>query len=63
MKISDNIGINPEIWKDKTKEEFVKLCKGKIAPAEIESKWLEFKKLYPSKKKPVRAKEEKEGAE
>jgi hypothetical protein len=65
MKIADNIGLNPEVWKDKTKEEFTELCKGKISPSEIEQKWVEFKKLYPStKKKPSKAKvEDKEGAE
>jgi hypothetical protein len=63
MKVSDKLGINPDVWKEKSLEEFKELCKGFITPEQAKEKWTEFKKLYPSKKKPVKVKEEKEGGE
>ena len=60
MKVCKKLGINAEIWKEKSLEEFKKLCKGYVSPKETEAIWKEFKKLNPSKKK-VDKSTEKEG--
>jgi hypothetical protein len=61
MKLSARLGINPEAWKDKTFEDFGKLCKGYLSPSEIKEVWGQIKKKFPKPKKVVKPKEE--GAE
>lgn len=61
MKLSSSLGINLEVWKDKSLSDFKELCKGHLSPSEIKKVWDEIKKKYPEKKKVVKQKEE--GAE